>query len=95
MAEEKWSDCCDAHWNEVMNLARQYGFVCTSSEGVALLTDHATQLQHYGVVGYYKIQRRNGHCPKTFGAEGCLTDAGRPAMCVGCALALQQTAVRI
>lgn len=79
----------DTHWEEVVELAQRYGFTVSSSNGVALMSSHTTQLESYGKTGYFKIQRSNGFCPKAFGQAGCLTDSGQPALCTFCQLAQQ------
>jgi hypothetical protein len=50
----------DKHWDEVMELARKYGFIVQSYGGVATLATHASQKEHLGEGRYRQIQEMNG-----------------------------------
>lgn len=77
----------DRHWKEVMDLARQYGFIAQAYGGTALLITHRVQLEEYGERGYLRIQKMNGHCARDLGYPGCLTDNGQIQDCRNCGLA--------
>lgn len=74
----------DRHWQEVMNLAEQFGFIVQAYGGTALLVTHRVQLEQYGEAGYLRIQQTAGHCPKDAGYDGCLTDDGQLKQCKNC-----------
>ena len=75
----------DQHWQyEVMELAQKYGFVYYAFGGVALLMTHQEQIEAYGEPEYLRVQQMNGHCPKTFGYEGCLDKDGGIKNCEFC-----------
>ena len=75
----------DKHWqHEVMKLAEKYGFIVQAGGGVTMLMTHQNQLEHYGEAEYLRIQQMNGHCPKTFGYDGCLNKDGTPKECGSC-----------
>lgn len=47
----------DSHWNEVVGLAAQYGFVVQAYGGAATLLTHKNQLEAAGEEQYIKRQR--------------------------------------
>lgn len=47
----------DGHWKEVMDLARQYGFIIQAYGGTATLATHKTQLDGFGEEKYLYRQR--------------------------------------
>lgn len=79
----------DKHWHDVMELATQYGFIIQAYGGTATLATHRNQLEQLGEAEYLKIQQINGHCPKTFGYEGCLCKDGTSKECGSCWAALE------
>lgn len=75
----------DEHWqHDVMKLAEKYGFIIQAYGGTATLATHRNQLEQLGEAGYLRIQQMNGHCPKTFGYEGCLEKDGVLKDCGNC-----------
>jgi hypothetical protein len=50
----------DKHWQEVMKLAEEHGFIVQSYGGAAILATHANQKEHYGEEEYRRIQKMNG-----------------------------------
>lgn len=80
----------DRHWKEVMALAEKYGFLAQVCDGTALLITHQVQLEAYGERGYLAIQRQNGHCARTLGYPGCLSENETPVACGDCGLAVQK-----
>ena len=74
----------DLHWQEVMALAKKYGFIYHAGGGVALLMTHKNQIEQHGEAEYLRIQQMNGHCPKTFGYEGCQNENGSVKDCGSC-----------
>lgn len=79
----------DEHWAEIMALAKQYGFIAQAYSGTALLITHRVQLEEYGIRGYLRIQKMNGHCAKELGYDGCLDDNGKLQSCARCTLSRQ------
>jgi hypothetical protein len=61
----------DKHWDEVMKLAKQYGFIIQAAGGTAILATHENQKQHYGEDEYKHIQKMNGKCVKDLGYPEC------------------------
>lgn len=47
----------DSHWNDVMNLAEQYGFIAQAAGGAAILLTHKNQLKADGEEEYIYRQR--------------------------------------
>ena len=47
----------DSHWNEVMELAKKYGFVVGGYGGTATLATHEAQLEVFGEEDYLRKQR--------------------------------------
>ena len=47
----------DSHWNEVMDLAGQYGFIGQAAGGTAILLTHKNQLESGGEEGYLCRQK--------------------------------------
>lgn len=47
----------DSHWNEVMDLAVKYGFVCQAFGGTATLMTHKNQMEVLKEEGYLYRQR--------------------------------------
>lgn len=47
----------DGHWNEVMELARQYGFITQAYGGTAVLMTHKNQLEQLGAERYIYWQQ--------------------------------------
>jgi hypothetical protein len=47
----------DSHWNEVMGLAEQYGFIGQAAGGTAILLTHDNQLEADGEEKYLYRQR--------------------------------------
>ena len=74
----------DRHWQEVMGLAEQYGFILRAYGGVATLATHQNQLEQMGEPEYLRIQQMNGHCPKDCGYPGCLSAEGELKDCGSC-----------
>jgi len=75
----------DNHWcDDVMKIAEKYGFIIQSGGGVSMLMTHENQIKYYGEAEYLRIQQMNGHCPKTFGYEGCLDNSGNLKQCGSC-----------
>lgn len=74
----------DSHWKEIMRMAQDYGFIVQAYGGTAVLATHQNQLEVYGEKEYLRIQSMNGHCPKTFGYDGCLGDDGHIQACGSC-----------
>ena len=50
----------DHKWDEVMALAREYGFIIKAYGGTAILVTHKNQKEHYGQEEYERIQKMNG-----------------------------------
>ena len=46
----------DSHWNEVIKLAEQYGFIGAAYGGTAQLLTNANQLEVLGEEGYIRRQ---------------------------------------
>ena len=46
----------DSHWNEVMELAKKYGFIVGAYGGTATLATHEAQLQVLGEEDYLRNQ---------------------------------------
>jgi hypothetical protein len=46
----------DSHWNDVMNLAEQYGFIGLSYGGVTILVTHESQRKMWGDGEYIRRQ---------------------------------------
>lgn len=77
----------DSHWTgDVMKAAKRSGFIIQAYGGMATLATHRNQLEQLGEREYLRIQRMNGHCPKTFGYEGCLDEENNVRECRGCEL---------
>lgn len=47
----------DSHWEEVMDLAKQYGFIGQAAGGTAILLTHENQLAADGEEKYIRRQR--------------------------------------
>ena len=47
----------DSHWNEVMELAKSYGFICQGFGGTATLATHKNQIEAFGEEQYARRQR--------------------------------------
>lgn len=47
----------DKHWNEVMELAKKYGFIVGAYGGTATLATHDNQLEAFGEEEYIRKQR--------------------------------------
>ncbi len=47
----------DSHWNEVMELAKKYGFIVGAYGGTATLATHENQLYAFGEEDYILKQR--------------------------------------
>ena len=47
----------DSHWDEVMELAKKYGFIIGAYGGTATLATHDNQLQVFGEEDYLRKQR--------------------------------------
>lgn len=47
----------DSHWNEVMELAKKYGFIVGAYGGTATLATHDNQLEAFGEEDYIHKQR--------------------------------------
>ena len=47
----------DSHWQEVMNLAKQYGFLYITYGGTATLVIHEEQLKANGEEAYIERQK--------------------------------------
>lgn len=47
----------DSHWNEVMDLAKKYGFIIGAYGGAATLATHENQLEAFGEEDYIRKQR--------------------------------------
>lgn len=47
----------DGHWNEVMELARRYGFIVQAYGGTATLATHSNQLETLRAENYIRRQR--------------------------------------
>ncbi len=47
----------DKHWNEVMDLAKKYGFIIGAYGGTATLATHDNQLEAFGEEDYIRKQR--------------------------------------
>lgn len=47
----------DSHWNEVMELAKKYGFIIAAYGGTATLATHDNQLEVFGEEDYLRKQR--------------------------------------
>jgi hypothetical protein len=50
----------DKHWNEVMELAKKYGFIVQAYGGTATLATHENQKSQLGEKRYEEIQKMNG-----------------------------------
>lgn len=75
----------DEHWQyDVMKLAEKHGFIVGAAGGTATLMTHRNQIENYGEAEYLRIQQMNGHCPKTFGYDGCLDKQGNLTNCHSC-----------
>ncbi len=48
----------DSHWQEVMNMAKQYGFIIQSYGGSAVLLTHKNQLEARGAEQYLFTQKQ-------------------------------------
>lgn len=46
----------DSHWNEVMELAKSYGFICQAFAGTATLATHKNQIEAFGEEQYVRRQ---------------------------------------
>lgn len=46
----------DSHWNEVMDLAVKYGFICVAYGGTAMLSTHKNQIESLGEEKYLKMR---------------------------------------
>lgn len=46
----------DSHWNEVMDLAVKYGFICQSYGGAAMLATHKNQIETFGEEKYLRMR---------------------------------------
>lgn len=49
----------DKHWDEVMALAKKYGFITVATAGTAILVTNRNQIENYGYKEYKKIQEMN------------------------------------
>lgn len=49
----------DKHWDEVMELAKKYGFIVQAFGGTATLISNKNQIEYYGYHKYKKIQEIN------------------------------------
>lgn len=47
----------DSHWQEVMDMAEKYGFICQAAKGTAILLTHKNQLEADGEEQYINKQR--------------------------------------
>lgn len=47
----------DSHWQEVMELAEKYGFICQAAKGTVILLMHKNQLETDGEEQYIHRQR--------------------------------------
>ena len=47
----------DAHWGEVMELAKSYGYICQAFAGTATLATHKNQIEAFGEEQYVCRQR--------------------------------------
>lgn len=54
----------DNHWQEVVNLAKKYGFIVRAAGGTAIIVTHENQVKHYGRKEYERIQKMNGRLPE-------------------------------
>jgi len=61
------------HWTEVMDLAKQYGFVVQAYGGTAVLVTHKNQKESWGEEEHRRIQKMNGRCLKELGYNQCET----------------------
>ena len=59
----------DKHWNEVMELAKKYGFIIAAYGGTATLATHDNQLQVFGEEDYLRKQREMFGFDMTEGAD--------------------------
>ena len=50
----------DKYWEEVMELAKKYGFIIQAYGGTATLATHDVQKKHFGEEEYLRIQEMNG-----------------------------------
>lgn len=50
----------DEHWEEVLDLAKKYGFVIQAYGGVATLAMHEVQKKVFSEEKYKQIQEMNG-----------------------------------
>lgn len=57
----------DSHWNEVMELAVKYGFVCQAFGGTAILGTHKNQLEEWGEEAYIHRQKEMHRIDMTIG----------------------------
>ena len=46
----------DSHWNEIMELAKKYGFIIAAYGGTARLATHENQLAVFGEEDYIRTQ---------------------------------------
>lgn len=49
----------DQHWDEVMALAKKYGFIAMATAGTAMLVTNRNQIENYGYKEYQRIQEMN------------------------------------
>lgn len=47
----------DSHWDEIMDIARKYGFIAQAAGGTAILLTHENQLKADGENKYIRRQR--------------------------------------
>lgn len=59
----------DKHWNEVMELAKKYGFIVRAYGGTATLATHEAQLEALGEKDYIRIQHELFGFDMTEGGE--------------------------
>jgi len=50
----------DNHWQEVMDMARRYGYITAAYGGTAALMTHENQRELLGEKEYKRIQKMNG-----------------------------------
>ncbi len=72
----------DKHWKEVMDMAKQYGFIVQAYGGTATLATHKNQKELLGEEKYKDIQRMNGRCLKNLG----YSESECPTVCERCFL---------
>ena len=56
---DKLAEKHDEKWDEVMNLARENGFIIQAFPGTATLISNKEQIANYGYEEYEKIQETN------------------------------------